>query len=602
MSTYIIDDLRSRAVADGGNQATTAFFHFSAKLGLGYVKSIDAWRAIAVQLIRAHSVKPTVVDSLAILGNETGSGQPTASAEDVKAILKLLVFRFRTYLVIDGVDECEDSFELLEILKELNQTSATRVLILSRPNLIVPRLLLQDLCPGWKLVLANEHNYNDILTFSRSEFNIMNSEGLFGKHEVTISTIELTASKANGMFLWIRLLVNLLRSPALSPYNRNTILEGANLIEGLEGLYSSILTMIGRRYKMERAIAGRIFKWIVGCLYPLSATALHAALAVDPGKPTADAQHLTQHPNLIPQITYALVEVNADGDLSFIHLSFKEYLQSEASNAFPEFTLNDERAVHAEMAAICLSYLANDIPKKPLKPLVKSQVAHLAEIPDDPDLSLQQSFGIVDRAQLSKRYPLLRYAALCWTEHLRRCLSENTKEKAHRVLAATKAGRRASYKPSINVIQLSEWKTTLSQFLTCRMSVTTWVEASWHFRLCPRVSTLLKPIKSLREQLDPTSIEDREIWWIALGLEQLSRALEELRDRHAPSLNENPTIIWQECIMSATDPHFWPTLELDDEFDQVEEYQDHQESGAPCAPPYPPVTKSVSLPYMSFIC
>ena len=591
MSTRIIDDLQSKAMTD---HSTTAFFHFSAKLGLGYSKPIDAWRAIAVQLIRAHSKELATMDSLAILACETGSGQPTASAADVCAILKLLLFRFRTYLVVDGVDECEDSSDFLETLSEVSKISETRVLILSRPDLIIPNSLSKELDFGWKLLLTSEHNRGDIFSFARSEVDQMSSEGLFGARKIAASTLNDISTKANGMFLWIRLLISLLRSPALPPQERYIILTEANLLEGLEGLYSGILSLIDRKYRQERTVTGKIFKWIVGSLYPLNTNTLHAALAVDPGKPTTNSQYLVNYPDCIPHITCSLVEVNPDGDLSFIHISFKEYLQSTAaSKDFPEFSLSNPRAIQAELATVCLSYLANDVRNIPLQTLVKSDLSEvdLAVRGDSyPECSLQQVLDMAEpyRFQLSKRYPLLRYATLCWPEHLRQCLQECATDTKARLMKDMRAGyiteSRFEYKPSIDVLGLSTWTAVLSQFLTNQMAVTAWVEASWVFHLAPKVMALLHPIQSLREQLEPSSIENREVWWIAMGLEQLSAALNELRREHELSLRDNPTIIWQEQIESATNPHFWPTLEAGKVFEPAAIRGKYQDSGAPHLP------------------
>ena len=135
---------------------------------------------------------------------------------------------------------------------------------------------------------------------------------------------------------------DLLRSPGLSPRDCHLILEEANLLEGLEGLYSGMLSLIGRKSpRSGRITTGKIFKRIVGSPYPLSASTLHTALAIDPGYATVDDQYLVNYPDCIAHITCALVEINADGSLGFIHLSFREYLRSSASEAFPKFILKN---------------------------------------------------------------------------------------------------------------------------------------------------------------------------------------------------------------------------------------------------------------------
>lgn len=353
------------------------------------------------------------MDSLAIIATETGNGQPRASAIDACAILKLLLFQLRTYLVIDGVDECEDTANFLATLGEVSETSDTRVLLLSRPILVIPISFSMGLDSTWMLPLTSEHNRGEILQFSRSELDKMKLEGLFGGETIAASTVEDIVRRANGMWLWVRLLVNLLRSPAMSPCDRCTILLDANLLEGLEGLHSGILSVIQRKYRGERTVAGEMFKWKLGSLYPLSATTLRVALAVDPGKPTTESRYLVNYPDCIPHITRSLVEA-ADGVLSFIHLSFQEYLQSEASQAHPEFTLRDQRAIHAESATVCLSYLTNEVRKRPLQTLDLSREDRMGGTDNDTEYSVQQVYAMPNsnRDRSSRDYPLLRYATI----------------------------------------------------------------------------------------------------------------------------------------------------------------------------------------------
>ena len=552
----------------------------------------------------------------------TKSGQPIASAADVCAVLKFLLLHFPTYLVIDGVDECDDAATFLETLQEISFSSDTRVITLSRPNLVIPPLLSRHLDTGWKFLLTNEHNSHAILSFLISEFAFMDSEGRFGtRHRmsekatrynfvpaplrphrdsisppgpsservneprarrrrprestvehsmVSPSTIQELASRANGMFLWARLLTNSLRSPGLSPRDRLLILEEANLLEGLEGFYSRILSLIGRKSPpRERITTAKIFKWISGSFYPLRPSTLHTALAIDPGYATADDQYLVNYPECIARITFALVEINVDGNLGFIHLSFREYLESPASEAFPEFTLKNPSPVHAELASICLSYITNDVRQRPLQNTVRTDFMNLDYSTHEPnearDYSLERILQLTEpqKSRVSRTYPLLRYATVCWPEHLKLCLDQSCPQGESPSISRTgikSAGKsQAVPKPLISVLNLSLWPATLSQSLTDRISVAIWVEASCLYQLAPKISGILPPVKSLRKQVKPVTMEGREVWWMAMGLEQLSLALDQLRLPYIEKLRDNPTLIWQEDYERVTDPHFWPT-------------------------------------------
>ncbi|OCL01351.1 hypothetical protein AOQ84DRAFT_383830 [Glonium stellatum] len=587
LSGVIIDDLCSeydRPVGPEEIPPTTAFFHFNSMDPLCGKTTLDALHAIAAQLVHAHRDQRITMDAIALLLGNRPSDQH-ASYDDTVAVLCLLLRQYPTFIVIDGIDECSDAQLLLTTISDIIRGVDCRVVLLSRPDTdYLQEYEDREQSMPYVFSLNKAHNLEDIGLFLGANLNNMATEGLFGSQIIQQSALEELAHRANGLFLWASFFIKYLNSPNLTPYERHAALLQSHLLEGLDALYNEILDMLSRRHEQERAIAADTFKWLSSAITPLNTAALYVALSIVPGQPISDSQYIPEFPNCISVITCGLVEPSQNGILNFSHLSVKGHLESrECRN--PGFSLCDASAVHSHLAARCLSYLAHDIPKKPLEELepfestnrpsgatissgvslrtlqssssadsgYNSQASHEDEMP---------SVGNPSRNILEASFPLLRYASLSWPVHLSRSLSlprlnYDTKTPAQHFSTAQQLPQSAT---TIEETQQSygEWIPVLSQFLIDRFAVTTWVEASWRYHLPPNLSRLVPLVEASKKTISPQSIEGRELRWVILGLKQLVEALNELRKEHNVHLRANPSLIWKRNIQSATDAMFWP--------------------------------------------
>ena len=126
------------------------------------------------------------------------------------------------------------------------------------------------------------------------------------------------ATQSKGMFLWLKLLIKYLVSPALSPNERLEAVSGVHHLEDIDALYLSILDKVVKKCQKEKHVALNIFRWLVFALCPLSINSLHAALTQSPGRPTSNDDRLVDFAASIDRITCALVETDARGLLRFI--------------------------------------------------------------------------------------------------------------------------------------------------------------------------------------------------------------------------------------------------------------------------------------------
>ncbi|KAL7806918.1 hypothetical protein V8C26DRAFT_334831 [Trichoderma gracile] len=364
--------------------------------------------------------------------------------------------------------------------------------------------------------------------------------------------LEELAGQAEGLFLWAQLPVNLLESPSLSPNNRFQILTVPGYIDGLDGLYERTLEVLRRKLVNEQRIAQTLFRWMCCSLMPLTLRELDVVLAINPGKPTSTLDYLPDYPKCIPIITGALVEhIPSQNTLSFIHITFKDFLLSPPNSvnrrhqrllapddqdhpesvAFRprrwlrhrsadadaqvnhsdhppgplstrppehrysphpedeiELKVSNLSDVHFSMAQTCLSYLVFDVPSKPLTKedatpsrwdLEASSNTILATHEDELRLRTKS-----EEKQLRRSYPLLPYSALCWDYHV---------AHAHELRGLGTVAPFPLERPPL-------WYTLLSQFLLDRLSVTAWVEASYAFKVPPRLSRLPPALVYLRPQ------------------------------------------------------------------------------------------------------
>ncbi|KLU90680.1 hypothetical protein MAPG_10532, partial [Magnaporthiopsis poae ATCC 64411] len=384
LSTVIIDDLCAQpspalppttpqmAPQDPARVRLTAFYHFSSASNFPVGRTTaSALRAIVTQMAHMLRGHPVLLDPVSVLHmGGLQSGQLQASSDEAEAALQIMVQTSPTHLVIDGIDECEDPQHLLGVLVNLCFNSDCRILLLGRPDMILPRPFLKS--SPVILDLTKEHNTDDIRRYIGVEFDAMIEDGLFGTVALPPDSQNRASQHANGMFLWSSLFIGYLKNPGLKPRDRHKFVADVLLFEGLDGLTEVILDRLAQRSTEEKANIRNIFHWVVAALYPVSTATLHTALAITAGQETTELDYLANFPQCLPHLTGALVELDADGRPALIHLSIREYLTSARSAKFASFSMSNPLPVHEEFAARCLSYLTHDIPKRPILPLVKA--------------------------------------------------------------------------------------------------------------------------------------------------------------------------------------------------------------------------------------
>jgi len=114
--------------------ADLVFFYFDKQRG-DSIRSSDAFRAVLTQLLQIYGNNKRAIDIASILW-QNWTGQLTASNNEIKSVLRLLLLQVRCLVMIfDGIDECADQREFFGRLEEMDFTCGNRsVALFSRPT------------------------------------------------------------------------------------------------------------------------------------------------------------------------------------------------------------------------------------------------------------------------------------------------------------------------------------------------------------------------------------------------------------------------------------------------------------------------------------
>lgn len=162
LAAATIDNLSKRP----DRKREVLYFFFRA--GSGTLESrLDAYCALLTRILQNHKNDPCsddegVMEKLTFAMQENDSGQFNRPSED--SALELLVMCAGLVvregrIVLDAVDECIDSDELLVDMRRLSKRTGIKILLFSRPNL---KALYSDDGPRFKHIMIERESSNDV--------------------------------------------------------------------------------------------------------------------------------------------------------------------------------------------------------------------------------------------------------------------------------------------------------------------------------------------------------------------------------------------------------------------------------------------------------
>ncbi|KKP06868.1 hypothetical protein THAR02_01065 [Trichoderma harzianum] len=498
-----------------GSSNPVCYFFFNSTQDIIPNTSSTAYRALLSQILQYRINDDQMRETLEFAMYFQSPGQKTASKKEINDLMELCLHSDdNIYLVLDGLDECEDSRELVEKLRRLTDQPTTRLALFCRPTLT----WLSKQISSLQIISIDLSNNDDIQHYLRQSLKDMKSEGLLSKSLDYKDVAKTLTRRADGMFLWARLMVTYLNSPALYPAQRTQAISEMDNPEGLEVMYERILRLIEGSNKAMHRLAGQSFLWLSYGKRPLIPAELESGLVPFDANPNEEeAWKLPEFEDVIVRACGGLVELspksieflgNTFRPLRFIHASVKEYFANFESTSKSGIIPPPPLIAHARLATMCLKYLTYRVPSQPLSGKLGNNV-----VPKD----------------LWSAFPFSNYAMVRWTSHLVLTLQGGHCEEA---------------KPELQVLF-----SALKQFFTQPKVLMAYIEGCYTYGETPNANSL-----RLWAERSSSGISSKPEAEIRRTIVEFSHFLDKLESDWGRTLRNNPSSIWEEVTAFIPSP------------------------------------------------
>lgn len=182
-------------------------------------------------------------------------GQLTATSDELLDLLHVCARQPRRIsIILDGIDECENHASLIQNMLNLSTNHSIRFLFFSRPNV---SSLSQSVPKQFRLQIPKDMISKDIAIYVKHQLDMLQEDDLLSNSGDIDDITSRLVKGADGMFLWARLTISYLHSPALTLGERRRTMIEVVLPEGLETVYISILKLISRGNTANKPLQGR---------------------------------------------------------------------------------------------------------------------------------------------------------------------------------------------------------------------------------------------------------------------------------------------------------------------------------------------------------
>ena len=359
---------------------------------------IGVLRSLIAQLVAGNTDLVQLAREVII---KSGQEKSTSFLELLDLFKAMITHRSHPiFVIIDALDECESGREstLLQQLAELSANHQFHLSVFSRSE---PWLRIA-LSTWSSLEITSNVIEQDMTLYIRKVVQrspLSNFLDNTMSHRITQALI----SKADGQFLWTRLMVESLeKATCLSEINQ--ILN--NVPRGLSQLYGRILEKLLAENHRRQRTAQLLLNWLACAERHLTVSELATALAIRPGASEIDPDdRVLDLTGFLEDIFGSLVKISepsedrAERVVSFVHLTVKEYLLvSEEPCSSQQIPVAKFRVVKSEanqhLGSICITYLNFKEWKD------RSKIIASCPAPTNPSSDL------------------LEYAAMFWVRHL----------------------------------------------------------------------------------------------------------------------------------------------------------------------------------------
>lgn len=250
----------------------------------------------------------------------------TAKAENTKSFQKIWALLFHylikagaQVLIVDAIDECVDSNTIINGLNDVIKRTSTRIIATSRPG----TLLHEQMLAMTLFDMGQDQIKADIAAYVEHR----TETGPLSAPQLRRPVIDAVVSKADGMFLWVKLLLDDLASK----FSEQEVLNALQSIpEGLDALFVTILSRLKATRKVsEQRFSRHVLTWLTCASWPLTLVVLFEALKLEYRKESF-IYTIESVQGAIERSCGPLVKIRS-GMVQLIHFSAKEFLLSNSA-------------------------------------------------------------------------------------------------------------------------------------------------------------------------------------------------------------------------------------------------------------------------------
>lgn len=244
------------------------------------------------------------------------------------------------YIVIDGLDECDEAIVLLKYLQGIkSSTLAIKVIIFSRKTHELQQSIEKMSRAMTITSMDLSKNNVDLRNYINEEM-----EDVPGDDDHKSRVREQLLRKSQGNFLWTSLVINELRDC----HTPESVEEALSSVPtGLEELYYRMNSTLDKRLRdRDHRLARDIFEWIVCAKRALSLEELQEALSPDHGR-------LLDLAYTVGKMCGDFVVIDGKNMVSMIHLTAKDFL---LQNPDLRFHIS-EKETHHKLMLKCLTMI-----------------------------------------------------------------------------------------------------------------------------------------------------------------------------------------------------------------------------------------------------
>lgn len=277
---------------------------------------------------------------------------PQSTKPTPKVLQEAITFfgkRYDVILVVDALDECEDTNRLCDILTVIRDQSRSRVFVTSRELPEIQRRL--DSFSRLRLDDLGEQMGHDIELYIQ---NRLASERLQRLNpNLRDDILDSLRGQSAGMFRWTHCQLDTISSMPTGKQIRQALVS---LPAGLHETYARILLRIPAGCV---EFVRRTLLWLSFSISAMTLEEVHEAIAIDLTSECMDEEDRLNEPQDVLTLCGSLVTISAQGLLSLAHQSVKDYLVSDEIRKSPGtnvFALSRDTG-NLELTRFCLAYL-----------------------------------------------------------------------------------------------------------------------------------------------------------------------------------------------------------------------------------------------------